>query len=518
VNDIATCVRSLLCGGEMALARRNNSLNRTEMNCVFWRSHRSGFPHRIPSVVLLFAAIAATAAAAIASPAPNVLFIVVDDLNTALGCYGDPLAKTPNVDRLAARGVRFDQASCQYPLCNPSRVSFLSGRRPESTGVYVLSTTARTALPDAVLLPQFFKQHGYFTVGHGKIFHNAHGSDPACWDRYTDNDGNDPGEKQAIKDRYGLGDGRPAWTMLDSDGTQTRDGLTASAIAGLLADRKEGAPPFFLAAGFHKPHLPWTAPRKFFDLHKVKDFERPAEPAMTGIPPIALQTELTGFEQPDTPADARRAYYACVSFMDYQVGLLLNELDRHDLWRNTIVVFFSDHGFHLGDHGGLWAKLSAFQIATRVPLIIAGPGVPAGRTVGSPVELIDVYPTLVALAGLQPPQGLQGRSLTDRWQGANPAQHPAYNLVFHYDVAHKRDVMGRSVMTDSWRYTTWDNGAQGREFYRWSLDPGEYVNRVDDPAQRDLVTQGESLLKMVPVPKPGPSQRPRALIPAKGKK
>lgn len=475
-------------------------------------------PQRVRLILALATAMIVSGVAAFAAPAKNILFIVVDDLNTVLGCYGDPLAKTPNIDRLAARGVRFNQASCQYPLCNPSRVSFLSGRRPESTGVYVLATSARKAMPDAVMLPQFFRQHGYFTVGAGKIFHTAQVNDPASWDRYADGAGDDPQEKQAIKDRYGKGDGRPAWTILDGDGTRTRDGITASTIGGLLADRKADARPFFFAAGFHKPHLPWTAPRRFFDIHREKDFEKGPEQAMKGIPSIALQTELTGFSQPDSPAGARRAYYACVSFMDHQVGMLLDELDRQDLWKNTIVVFFSDHGFHLGDHGGLWAKLSAFNASIRVPLIIAGPGVPAGRTVEDPVELIDVYPTLVAMAGLQPPQGLDGRSLMDRWQGAPREAHPAYSLVFHYDVAHNTDVMGRSVIMGASRYTTWDNGAQGREFYNWSTDPGEYVNRVDDPAAHDSVMRGEALLKRIPEPKPGPSQRPRALLPPKGKK
>ncbi|MBP7141766.1 MAG: sulfatase [Opitutaceae bacterium] len=479
---------------------------------------RDGLSLHLRLMLVVLAAMGTSIIAAAAAPPRNVLFIVVDDLNTALGCYGDPLAKTPNIDRLAARGVRFDQASCQYPLCNPSRVSFLSGRRPESTGVYVLSTSARKAMPEAVMLPQFFRQQGYFTVGAGKIFHNAQGSDPASWDRYADGDGDDPQEKQAIKDRYGKGDGRPAWTVLDGDGTKTRDGITASTISGLLADRKADAPPFFFAAGFHKPHLPWTAPKRFFDMYREKDFERASEQAIKGIPAIALQTELSGFAQPDSPAGARLAYYACVSFTDHQVGLLLDELDRHDLWRNTIVVFFSDHGFHLGDHGGLWAKLSAFNAAIRVPLIIAGPGVPAGRTVKSPVELIDLYPTLVAMAGLQPPKGLDGRSLVKSWQKGGAADAPAYSLVFHYDVAHKRDVMGRSVIMGASRYTTWDNGAQGREFYNWSADPGEYVNRVDDPAEQALVAQGEALLKMIPEPKPGHAQRPRALLPPKGKK
>ena len=441
----------------------------------------------------------------------NVLLIIVDDLNLALGCYGYPTVQTPNIDRLAARGVRFDRAYCQYPLCNPSRVSFLSGRRPETSGVYVLTTPARTALPAAVMLLQYFREHGYFTGGAGKVFHNVKVNDPKSWDFYEDGLGADPQEQAALKARAG-GDGRPAWHVLDGDGRQTRDGLNAQTIARLMAEQNAVGKPFFLAAGFHKPHLPWTAPKRFFDLYPESAIKVPAEPAMRGIPAIAMQTELSGFEQPESRAAALRAYYACVSFTDHQVGELLDQLERLDLWRNTVVVLLGDNGFHLGDHGGLWAKLSAFDASTHVPLIMAGAGVPAGRIVDMPVELLDVYPTLLDLAGFSADPGLEGRSLLTTLGGADGhTQRLARSMVFHYDVAAKRDVLGRTIIAPQWRYTEWAGGTAGRELYWRPDDPAEYHNRAADPARTRELQAGREAVSALPAPKPGPANRPRAL-------
>lgn len=454
-----------------------------------------------------------------ASDKPNVLFIVVDDLNTALGCYGHPVVKSPNIDRLAARGVRFDRAYSQYPLCNPSRVSFLSGRRPETTGVYILTTTPRTAVPDAVMLPQFFRERGYYSAGAGKVFHNEKMSDEPSWDLYEDGPTDDPEERAAIVARHGSGDGggdgRPAAHVLTTDGALTRDGRNVRAILRQMQEKTAAGKPFFLAAGFHKPHLPWTAPQKFFDLYPTVGLAPKAEPALRGVPPIALQTELSGFAQPDSRDAAIRGYYACISFTDDHVGMLLDQLDRLDLWENTLVVLVSDNGFHLGDHGGLWAKLSAFDAATRVPLIIAGPGVPAGKVVGTPVELLDIYPTLVELAKAPAPAGLEGKSLVALMNGtaATPAR-PATSMVFHYDVARRIDVLGRTVISDAWRYTEWEGGKAGRELYLRADDADEYHNRSGEAAFAGAESAGAAFLKNSPTPKPGPANRPRALLPA----
>jgi iduronate 2-sulfatase len=472
-------------------------------------------PMRFLAGLAVAAAMVLPAWSAPAAARPNVLFIVVDDLNTALGCYGNATVKSPNIDRLAARGVRFDRAYAQYPLCNPSRVSFLSGRRPEATGVYVLSTSARTALPQAVMLPQFFREHGYFTAGAGKVYHSVKMSDPKSWDIYEDGAGEDPQEQAAIKSRYGGGDGRPAWHELDGDGSKMRDGVNARTILRLMREQHAAGKPFFLAAGFHKPHLPWTAPKSFFALYPEKAIPVPAEPAMRDVPPIALQTELSGFEQPATRAGALRGYYACISFTDHQIGLLLDQLEELHLWSTTLVVLVGDNGFHLGDHAGLWSKLSAFDAATRVPLIFAGAGVPAGRVVTSPVALLDIYPSILDLCGQTPAGTLDGRSLRPAMEaGAGDASRVVSSLVYHYDVAGRRDVPGRTVVGNNWRYTEWDGGKAGREFYLRTQDPGEYRNRVNEPEQAAAVRAAETALAAIPAPKPGPANRPRALAPA----
>ncbi|MGH6893614.1 MAG: sulfatase [Dongiaceae bacterium] len=455
------------------------------------------------------------ASAASAGDRPlNVLMIVVDDLNTDLGCYGKREVKSPNIDRLAARGVRFKRAYCQYPLCNPSRVSFLSGRRPETSGVYGFDKSARAAFPDAVMLPQFFRQKGYFSGGAGKIYHSVRMGDAASWDFYVDGVGEDPQEQTAIKARYGGGDGRPSWHELDGDGSRTRDGLNVRTIARLLAEHATTSKPFFLAVGLHKPHLPWTAPRRFFAMYPRGSVVVPAEPELRDVPAIALQTELSGFAQPDSRAQAIRGYYACVSFADANIGLLLDQLDRHELWRRTIVVLFSDHGFHLGDHGGLWAKQTAFDAATRVPLIFAGAGLPEGLVVESPVELLDLYPTLLELAGFVAPVALEGRSLAPLLRRtSSDAGRTVRSLVFHYDTQANRDVMGRTVITTDWRYTEWDNGSAGRELFWRPDDPAEYRNRVNDAMLAEIRRRAEAVLHAGPSPKPGPANRPRALEP-----
>jgi uncharacterized sulfatase len=448
----------------------------------------------------------------------NVLLIVVDDLNLSLGCYGNSVVKSPNIDRLAARGVRFDRSYCQYPLCNPSRVSFLSGRRPETSGVYVLTTPARQALPDAVMLPQFFRQHGYFSGGAGKIFHSEKMSDAASWDFYEDQPPQDSEEQAAIDARYGAPggktDGQPRAYQLSTDGTRTRDGKNVRTILRLMEEKVVAHQPFFLAAGFHKPHLPWTAPKKFFDIYPAGSISLPEEPAMREIPPIAMQTELSGNAQPDSRVEAIRGYYACISFTDSHVGLLLDQLDRLDLWKNTVVVLMGDNGFHLGDHGGLWAKLSAFDASTHVPLMIAGAGVPAGKVISTPVELLDVFPTLADLAAFAPPRGLEGQSLVPAMRGtAVGTRGPVSSVVFHYDVAKGVDVVGRTVISDQWRYTEWEGGKAGREFYSHRDDPAEYENLISSPLVADRVRDGESYLAGIPTPKPGPALRPPALLP-----
>jgi uncharacterized sulfatase len=236
---------------------------------------------------------------------------------------------------------------------------------------------------------------------------------------------------------------------------------------------------------------------------------------MQDVPAIALQTELSGFAQPDSREAAIRGYYACISFTDSHVGMLLDELERLDLWKSTVVVLIGDNGFHLGDHGGLWAKLSAFDNATRVPMIIAGAGVPVGRVVNAPVELLDVYPTLAELCQAPAPAGLEGQSLVALMRAeASATRRPAASMVFHYDAAKRTDVMSRTVIAANWRYTEWDGGSRGLELYVRAEDPGEYRNRAADTTQVASRKAGAEFLHGLPVPKPGPANRPRALLPA----
>jgi iduronate 2-sulfatase len=443
----------------------------------------------------------------------NVLMVVIDDLNTDLGCYGNHVVKSPNIDRLAARGVRFDHAYCQYSLCNPSRTSFLSGRRPETSGVYVLNTKARAAMPDAVMLPQLFRQNGYFTAGAGKIHHNAGHREPESWDFYEDGKGGDAGEQAAIKDRYGGGDGSPKAYPLDSDGTKTRDGLNARTINAYLEEHARSGKPFFLAAGFHKPHLPWTAPRRFFDLYPAGSIPEPMSPVMHDVPEIALQTELSGFHQPESRGGAITGYYACISFTDENLGLLLDTLDRTKLWDNTVVVLLSDNGWHLGDHGGLWSKLTIFESGTRVPLILAGAGIPRGKVVTQPVELLDVFPTLADLTGLKAPPGLEGKSLVPVIKADKPATDArAYSIIYHYDPTTDTDILGRSVRTAAFRYSEWANAHQDRELYHYQKPGDDYDNLAAQPAYATQIRNGEQLLHELKAPKSAPAERPRALI------
>ncbi len=447
----------------------------------------------------------------------NVLFIVVDDLNTMLGCYGDPNVKSPNIDRLAKMGVRFDRSYCQYPLCNPSRASFLSGKRPENIGIYNLTTSARAVLPKGIFMPEYFRKKGYFTAGAGKVFHNIKMNDAQSWDFYEDGPSKDPQELSALKNRADGADGKPVWQILDGDGSLTRDGMNRVTIANFINTKSTTKQPFFLAVGFHKPHLPWTAPKRFFDLYDTAKIKITKEPAMKDIPAIAMQTELTGFEQPNTRVEAMKAYYACISSTDYQIGQLMNQLDTLKLWDNTIVVLVGDNGFHLGDHNGLWAKLSAFDNSTRVPMIFAGGQITKGKVVNSPVELVDIYPTLLELCGFEKNSDLDGYSLAKALT-TNAAFNLKYakSMVYHFDTSTRKDILSKTIIAQQWRYTSWDNDERGIELYLKN-NVGEYINQVKNPAMKSIVKEAADIIKKAAMIKPGIPNRPRALVTAQEK-
>jgi iduronate 2-sulfatase len=420
---------------------------------------------------------------------PNVLWIVVDDLNTDLGCYGQSIAKTPNIDRLAARGIRFERAYAQYALCNPSRSSFLSGYRPDKTGVIEQEPRVRDRLPDAVFLPQLFRKNGYFTAATGKIHHGGKHIDRDSWDSYDDNEGTDEQVLAARKERAGNPDRTPKWVSLSGDGTTTQDGTNTRTMLRLLDSQSRDGKPFFLALGLHKPHVPWTAPRRFFDLYPPSEMPRRDWLLGEKNPKIALQTEWPIGTRAASQQEGVAAYLACVSFTDSHVGMLMQALDRHDLWKNTVVVFMGDHGFHLGDRG-LWSKKTLFEQSLRVPLIIVRPGEKhGGATCLRTVQLLDIYPTLAELCGVKAPGDLDGHSLqpllvdpTTDWPYA------AYSQVVH------EGITGRSVRTQRWRYTQWENSEHTTELYDHDLDPWELQNLAERQELAATVKELASLL------------------------
>lgn len=458
------------------------------------------------AIPLLIAALTpALTATAADSPANagriNVLHIISDDLNVDLGCYGHPVVKTPNLDRLAARGVRFDRAFCNYPVCNPSRASFMSGKRPDTTKVVDNNTPTRTFMKDAVMLPQLFRENGWRTVKVGKIYHTGDAfEDPASWDldvRETKEAKNPPPAQILRK-------GKRSAIVLDAADADTWDGKVARKSVDLLKKAVHDRVPFYLAVGFRRPHSPYIAPKKYFDLYPPEKNTWPDEPTghVANIPPIALTYPLGKPTLPqEDRAEVQSAYYASVSFMDAQVGVLLDALDRLKLWDGTVVVFHGDHGYHLGEHGGLQHKMTLFEEGTRTPLIIAAPGVRPSVCRGL-VELVDLYPTLADLAGLTPPNDLEGISLRPLLNDpAKPWKSAVFAVVgrrkgvvgkvggLDYDV----NCLGRTVRTDRRRYTEWPDGSA--ELYDQDADPREYVNLAQRPEAAPTVAELRQVLK-----------------------
>ena len=476
-------------------------------------------------VALAGAALAGPFLHAASAPRPNVLFIAADDLRTDLGCYGNPEVKTPHLDALARRGVMFERAYCQQAVCNPSRASVLTGRRPDTLRVWDLQRHFRETRPDIVTLPQHFKQHGYLALGIGKIFHNESGprppkfpfADPPSWSRPPTfatgahwQDWVVPGDPSGPKQKGG------AVQCLDVPDDAYFDGRIATAACAALREFAQSRGSFFLAVGFWKPHLPFNAPKKYWDLYDRATLTppRPAGPPV-GAPAIAHHrgAELRNYggipkEGPLAPeliAELRHGYYAGISFLDAQVGRVLDELQRSGLAANTIVVFWSDHGFHLGEHD-LWGKTSNYELDARVPLIISAPGKRAGQKTTALVELIDLYPTLSELAGLPGAPDLEGRSLA-RLLVDPEASGREFAVTQHPQPFHgvKSTHMGYALRTARYRYVEWRELATGavtaRELYDHESDPRETVNCIADPTQRragealaaraaDVVAQG----------------------------
>lgn len=446
------------------------------------------------------------------SKRPNVLYIAVDDLRPELGCYGSS-ALSPNIDRLAAAGTVCERAYAQVALCMPSRASIMTGQRPDTTGVVDFSVRFRDVQPDVLTMPQHFRAHGYTAVAFGKIFHNV---DRASWDEPVSRFGREDDDYQTkfgrqvlqwIKEdhrrltyTWDLGDGitkikRPGglpWEAPEVEDNRLRDGKMADAAVAKLRELKSAGNPFFLAVGFHKPHLPFIAPKRFFDQYDADDIQPANNPyPPTGAPKFATYNwnDLrhyygipdVGPVSPQQARELKHAYFACVSFMDAQVGKLLDEVETE----NTIVVLWGDHGWQLGEHG-MWDKHSNYETSTRVPLIIRVPGQHPGRTAAL-VELVDVYPTLSELCGLPLPGHLEGTSFAalirdpDRpWKTAAFSQYrrviPGYGKIAR--------GMGYAMRTHRFRFVQWI--VPGTDFYAWELydhhqDPDENTNLADNP-------------------------------------
>ena len=454
---------------------------------------------------------------------PNVLFIAVDDLRPEMGCYGNKVVKTPNLDRLAQRGIVFNRAYCQQAVCSPSRSSLLTGKRPDATQVWDLQTHFRVALPNTITLPQHFKANGYHTAALSKIYHPGF-EDGASWSephwypngRTVDTDPSDPTKR--ITQSYGKGVKKnanakanededkptpkgekpgktiPAFEISSKSDDELSDGFTCQEAVKRLHNLKSGGEPFFLAVGFLKPHLPFVAPKKYWDLYDPATIPKPAiDHLPEGAPPYAghANGELHAYvgvpEGDPIPADfaqtLRHGYYACISYTDAQVGRLLDALDQEGLAQNTIIVLWGDHGWQLGDHG-LWHKHTNFELATRAPLLISVPGLnTAGKTCHAPVEFVDVYPTLADVCGLAIPGDLHGSSLKPLLE--NPAAIPTKKVAISQyprpaGQTKQGTLMGYSVRDDRWRLTVWRNRKTGEvaatELYDELGDPAESVN------------------------------------------
>jgi iduronate 2-sulfatase len=441
----------------------------------------------------------AALASAQAPKRPNILFLAVDDLRPELGCYGFSGVKSPNIDRLAKQGVLFTRAYCQQAVCSPSRTSVLTGARPDTTKVWDLVTHFRDAMPNVVTLPEHFKKNGYFVQGLGKIFHPGY-DDKQSWSvpwqtpkaptyaRTYKVEATSPQAK----------DGPPVESA-DVPDNFYKDGMVADLAVDLLKQMKSKTEPFFLAVGFAKPHLPFVAPKKYWDLYdpaKIPMAPNPYRP--DGAPDYALAASGELRNYAGMPAqgpvgekiarELKHGYYASISYTDAQIGKVLDELDRQGLTQNTVIVLWGDHGWKLGEHGE-WAKHSNVENDTNVTLMFSAPGLKtAGSKSSALVEFVDIYPTLANLAGLPLPAHLEGTSLKPLLEDPKRKGKPA--AFSQYPRGKK--IMGYSMRTERYRLTVWldredHTKVLDTELYDHSKDPQENVNIAKVSANADLL-------------------------------
>lgn len=422
----------------------------------------------------------------------NVLFIVVDDLTTTLGCYDHPVVKTPNVDKLGAMGIVFDDAYCNYSVCNPSRSSFLTGMKPETTTILDNRTELQSVIGDWVSLPALFRQNGYYTMNLGKIYHTIKedDNDYKGWDEIYDFKATEIGNKGERRNMTEDVLKWCWWMAAEGEDEDQGDGQIAKKAVEFI--KSEHEKPFFLAVGLHKPHDPFIAPKRYFDMYPLEDCTPPVLPE--GWKPVykhSLPGETVTFNK-FTDRERReflRSYYACSSFMDAQVGKVMNALEESGQLENTLIFFFGDHGYHLGEHNW-WNKVTIYQNGTKAPFIVAGPNVAKGARSQSMFEFIDIYPTLAEASGLDSiPDYLEGKSF------AEVLQDPS--LDFRSEaraVVRRGDMLGRTVKNKKWRYIEWDEGKKGRELYDEENDPIEYFNLAESPEYQNIVAEMKELL------------------------
>ena len=477
------------------------------------------------------------AADSVSASKPNILFIAVDDLRPELGCYGKDYIKSPNIDRLAKAGMVFNRAYCQQAVCSPTRSSLMTGTRPDTTKVWDLKTHFRAALPEVVTLGQHFKQHGYFVQGMGKIYHGGF-DDPPTWsvpwqtpratlyalpenlalsqrqvDKEPDNYPPPKSKKkksarQASEDIAGdvqasRQDSRgPAFERADVPDNTYQDGKIAELAISALGEVSKKPEPFFLAVGFHKPHLPFVSPKRYWDLYDPAKIQlapnpfRPKDAPDYAILPGGELRVYHGIPAGHIPDDLARqlkhAYYACVSYTDAQIGKVLAELDRLGLRKNTIVILWGDHGWKLGEHDA-WCKHSNVENDVNAPLILSVPGMKkVGAHTDALVEFVDIYPTLSELAGLPLPGHLEGASLKPLLDDPKRAWKTA--AFSQYPRSQNGGLMGYSMRTDRYRFTVWvsrtdHSKVDATELYDHQTDPQENTNLAKDPANAELVSR-----------------------------
>ena len=457
------------------------------------------------------------------STRPNVLFITVDDLRPQLGCYGDTIVKSPNIDQLAGQGILFERAYCQQALCGPSRTSFLTGLRPGTIGVNNLRKHFRSVRPGIITLPQLFKQNGYVTKSLFKVFHlvgfapkvwgnmddSLSWSEPSwlpsrsAWGPYGDSIYQAHYQKCLEKGPVGY-QNIPRSLAYEAPGIaddQLSDGETALEAINFLGDHKND--PFFLAVGFYKPHLPFVAPKKYWDLYDRSQLRLPNNQySPKGAPGYAVADTKELRSYVNIPKEGQfsdllkgnllHGYLASISYIDAQVGLILEKLETLGLRENTIVVLLGDHGYQIGEHDMWCKKHTNFEMATRAPLIISAPGQQRGVKTSSLTELIDIYPTIAELANLHPPDDLDGLSLMPL------LQNPELNLKAHAKSSYPRGPgIGHSIRTNRYRLTKWLNqqdSVVAYELYDHQVDPQENVSVAYDPGYQSIL---ESLSKML---------------------